>query len=217
MNGDKISGQKGFAGLDSMVSEVETPKTPPPEPLRQDENAVPDPVPAPPQPAYTGNPSSGSSSGKWWAIGIGLVVFFIWVGGSGKQTPARSPSYVAPAPAAAPYYPPASTSYEPVPAPAPAYASNDEEIPPVGSGLVFNRSQIRYCLSEKIRISAWQTQVNEYSETSVDAFNEAVNDYNMRCSNFRYRGGMLESVRSEVEPNRYALQSQGLASAAANP
>ena len=90
-------------------------------------------------------------------------------------------------------------------------------MPPVGNGLEFNNSQIRYCLSQKIRISTWQPRVNNYSESSVNAFNEAVDDYNMRCSHFRYRSGTLESTRSEVEANRYALTQQGEASAAANP
>lgn len=59
--------------------------------------------------------------------------------------------------------------------------------------------------------------MNSYSETSVDAFNAEVNDYNARCSNFRYRSGTLEGIRSEVEANRTALTRQGVASAAHNP
>lgn len=226
MHADKGNGKKGFAGLDSMVSDVEAPAVPEPakasplpppkrEPAREE--------PAPTQPAYSAPASSGEGSGKWWAIGIGIAVLFVWASGSDKKSSARtapsapSYSYSAPAPAArpAPYYPPAAPAY--VPEPAPASASDGEEMPPVGSGLSYNRAQIRYCLSEKIRISAWQEQVDQYSETSVDAFNMAVNDYNMRCSNFRYRSGMLESVRSEVESNRYALQLEGMRSALANP
>lgn len=149
------------------------------------------------------------------------MVLFSWLGGSDKKSSARStptpsysaPSYSAPAPAAAPAYTPPVY----VPEPVPIYATNDEEMPPVGSGLSLSRSQIRYCLSEKIRVTAWQGQVNEYSGTSVEAFNEAVRDYNSRCSSFRYRSGALESVRSEVEANRYALQLQGMASATKNP
>lgn len=239
MTGDKGSGKKGFAGLESMVSEVEVPKAPAPEPVRKEERAAPkEPAPIQPQPAYRGNPSSGGSAGKGWLLGIGVVVLILWALGSGKQTPASAPGTEAPVPeaaapapeAAAPAYAPepAAPAPEaadpapayvpaPAPAPAPAYTSNDEEMPPVGSGLLLNTSQIRYCLSQKIRMSAWQSQVNSYSETSVNAFNEAVNDYNVRCSNFKYRSGTLESVRSEVEANRYALTQQGDASAAANP
>ena len=232
MDGDKRNGKKGFAGLDSMVSDVETPKVPVPEPVHRDEMAT-DPEPDTPrlQSTYTGNPSSGGSSGKWWAIGVGLVVFFIWIGSSDKHTssevaPAPAPEAAAPAPAPAPaaWEPaPAPEAAAPAPAPATSYkpappdTSGDEERPPVGSGLVFNRSQIRYCLSEKARISAWQSQVDEYSETSVNAFNEAVNDYNSRCSHFRYRSGAVESVQSELDAISYTLRLEGMARARANP
>jgi hypothetical protein len=216
-------GKKGFAGLNSMVSDVEVPKprpAPAPEPVRQQEAPRPS---AEPKPAYSPPKPSGGGAGKWWAIGIGVVVLFSWLGGSDKNSSARSaptPSYSAPSystPAPVPAAAPAYTPPVYVPEPAPVYATNDEEMPPVGSGLSLSRSQIRYCLSEKIRVTAWQGQVNEYSEASVDAFNEAVRDYNSRCSNFRYRSGALEGVRSEVEANRYALQLQGMASATMNP
>ena len=201
------NGKKGFAGLDSMVSDVD--RTPPPAPVEQPRQSA---RAEAPRPVYTGEPGagSGSGSGKWWLIGIGLVVFFTWIGSSDKPSQPRQASYAAPAPApaAAPYNPPAA---------APSYSSNEERIPPVGTGLTFDRSQMRYCLSEKIRIAAWQEQVNQYSDLSVDAFNAAVNDYNARCSKFRYRSGTLESVRSEVEASRAALTRQGLASAAHNP
>lgn len=206
------NGKKGFAGLDAMVSEVDS--TLPPAPVEQPRQPARVEAPAEePRPVYTGNPGAGSGSGgsgKWWLIGIGLVVFFSWIGSSDKPSQPRQASYAAPAPA------PAAAPYNP-PAPAPSYTSNEEHIPPVGTGLTFDRSQMRYCLSEKIRVAAWQEQVNSYSETSVDAFNAAVNDYNARCSNFRYRSGTLEGVRSEVEANRAALTRQGLASAARNP
>ena len=97
------------------------------------------------------------------------------------------------------------------------YSLHEETKPPVGSGLAFDRSQIRYCLSENIRMDAWEGQLNQYSDTSVDAFNAAVNDYNTRCSHIRFRSGDLESVRSEVDANRVALTRQGLAKAAGNP
>ena len=239
MDRDNRTGKKGFAGLDSMVSDVKMPRPSTPQPIHKDEpEANPEPITSGSQPAYTGNPSSGGSSGKWWAIGVGLVVFFIWIGSSDKHTssevaPAPAPEAAAPAPAPAAWEPaPAPEAAAPAPAPeaaapAPAPATNykpappdtsgDEERPPVGSGLVFNRSQIRYCLSEKARISAWQSQVDEYSETSVNAFNEAVNDYNSRCSHFRYRSGAVESVQSELDAISYTLRLEGMARARANP
>lgn len=211
---DKPKGSKGFAGLDSMISDVEV--TPaPPQPARRDPQpsaAAPAPPPIQRQaPAHSEPASTGGGSGKWWAIGIGIVILIAMANGSSKKSTSAAsyssgsqPSYSAPA--RTPAYEPAAVD-----------TSSKEERPPVGSGMTFNRSQIRYCLSEKIRVSAWQEQVNNYSQTSVDAFNAAVDDYNSRCSSFRYRSGSLESVRSEVEARRYSLQLEGAQNAMLNP
>jgi len=97
------------------------------------------------------------------------------------------------------------------------HSPREETKQPAGSELASDRSQIRYCLSENIRMDAWEGRVNQYSDTSVAAFNAAVNDYNARCSQIRYRREDLESVRSEIDANRMALTRQGLAKAAGNP
>jgi hypothetical protein len=36
-----------------------------------------------------------------------------------------------------------------------------------------------------------------------------VDDYNGRCSRFRYRSGDLESARSDIEPSRERLRADG--------
>ncbi|MCX7164791.1 MAG: hypothetical protein NTV11_00770 [Rhodocyclales bacterium] len=218
--------KKGFAGLNQLVSDVE-PVTPAPEhEVKTDNTRQAEPAKAEPtQQIFYGTQQSGpSSNGKYWAIGIGVLVLLIVIGNSdsNKSTPNRSvataPSYSPPPAYEAPAYVPQ--------APAPAYAPpeaiaplavDDEEIPPVGSGLAFNDAQMRYCLSEKIRVATWQGYINNYSETSVGAFNEAVDDYNARCSHFRYRSGALERVRGQVEQNQYTLQRQGMDKAQANP
>jgi len=92
-----------------------------------------------------------------------------------------------------------------------------EELPPVGADNILNNNQIRYCLAEKIRIKAHEAQVNANSQSSVNALNRYVDDYNLRCAAYRYRRGTLESVRSEVEPYRQGLERDGIARAAANP
>ena len=97
------------------------------------------------------------------------------------------------------------------------HSPRDEIKQPMGSELAFDRSQLRYCLSESIRMDAWEGQVNQYSNASVAAFNAAVNDYNARCAHIRYPRADLESVRSEVDANRMTLTRQGLAKAAGSP
>ena len=237
---------RGFAGLDAMVSVVEPEaiyansvdagtgtKRPKPQVKVKETTA---------QRIYTGEPLAvPTSTAKWWAIGIGLILLVSWVG-AGGQSPKPTPAHLAQTavPNSIPRVPAAppqagqpgplpdfqlkccdnevSVVLEPRPAePAPTYMDRAEEMPPTGRGLTLSRSQIRYCLSEKIRIAAWQREVNQYSDASVETFNAAVNNYNARCSDFRYRKGLLESVRSEIEADRHSLELQGLASARRNP
>lgn len=208
MSIDGDDDKKGFAGLNTLISDVKVEKpTPPPQnptPAQQSQAAAETTQQATSPQIYSGNTAGGSSPpsrGKYWlAIGA-IVLLFILFGGSKKEqsTPTHS---------SAPSSSPSQVSSQ---------DSNREETPPVGSGLTFNQAQIRYCLSEKVRIDAWQGGVNNYSQSSVDGFNAAVNDYNSRCSNFRYRRGSLETVQTSVNSNRRVLELQGLNRAANNP
>ncbi len=83
-----------------------------------------------------------------------------------------------------------------------------EERPELGGG-VLNDNQIRYCLAQKIRIAGWKSTVDSYDQGSVDAFNLAINDYNLRCSSFQYRSGALERVQTEVNSRLVALTADG--------
>ena len=94
------------------------------------------------------------------------------------------------------------------------YKSSYEEMPPIGDGLTLTSDQIRYCLSEKIRIEGWETNVNTYSDVSVNTFNNAVENFNMRCSRYRYKKYAMESVSSQVEARRAELYAEGLRKAA---
>jgi hypothetical protein len=79
---------------------------------------------------------------------------------------------------------------------------------------VLSSAQIRYCLSEKIRLEGAHSVLNTYSQTNqtgVDRFNAMVDDYNSRCGSFRYRTGTLETVRAEVQAKKLQLQSDGAA------
>ena len=219
MSEDKKNGEanKGFAGLTSLLSDVEasgnTRQTPEPAP------AAPSPTAptAPPSAAKSQSPTQvssspgqgregtyqsppqtggGGSAGKW-IIGLGVAGLLIW---GLTQMADKGPTT-----SGAGYSPPATTtspttssqpSYTPSPpSPAPRLV---EEMPGAGSGNVLGASQIRYCLAEDIRLTAAKQVVSEYNSNDVDRFNAMVADYNSRCSNFRYRRGALESARSEV-------------------
>lgn len=211
---------KGFAGLSSMVSDVEAAVT-------EAEHAKPEPSagtsatarareaqqkPEAGQQSYqqsTQTPSGGSSAWKWM-LGIGAVVGFIWLmSGSGTKNTSPAPDYsqssspsvnTAPAP-----------SYQPSPVPARPQPPTRplEEQPSVGTNNVLGPAQIRYCLAEDIRLEAAKGALNNYIGSDVDRFNAMVADYNGRCGQFRYRRGALESARAEIEGIRSLLQIEG--------
>lgn len=204
---------KGFAGLSSLVSDVDT--TPPPPAPKKEPAAVapsagrPAPQPAQPQPSQRQTyqepaqpPSSGSSGGKW-VLGIAAVIGVLWLIGQFNKTTTTSqaPAYSPPAQSTAP------SDSPPVQPQAPSRPT--ESKPPVGQDLVFSREQIRYCLAEDIRMDGAKSAVNNYSDYDVDRFNAMVADYNSRCGSFRYRSGALEGVRRDIEPYRSQLQSEG--------
>lgn len=216
---DKKEEGKGFAGLSSLVSDVDT--TPPPAAKKEPAAAAPSaprpaPQPAQPQPQPQPSqrqtyqeppqPSSGSSGGKW-VLGIAAVIGVFWlIGQADKPTTSSAPSYSPPTQSAAPSY----TS-----PPQPQAPSRPVETkPPVGQDLVLSREQIRYCLAEDIRLDATKSAVNNYIDADVDRFNAMVADYNSRCSSFQYhtnnRGrNDLNSAQRDIEPYRSQLQSEG--------
>jgi hypothetical protein len=198
---------KGFAGLDSMVSDVSedvgrTADSVESASIPTKTEAV---SPAAeraerPSASIPTNPPSAGSGGAGWIFG-GIFLLFVLaaiVGSSGNTTPAPSSTSSWESPPAA--FP------TPVPAPAPVAAapavapSNAVEKPPVGTDRLLDSAQIRYCLTEKIRIQAIESVVNADREAEIVNFNALVGDYNSRCGQFRYRQDELDRVQSEIEP-----------------
>ena len=219
---DRKDGTKGFAGLSSLVSDVDAtvseagrnadalPQAAGREATRatasQTSSPSSEPIPAyrpPPQ------PGGGGSTGKWIA-GIAIVVGLIWLASlSDKRTPSTSPTYTpAPESQSAPSTTPALLP----PTPAVQQANRPtEEPPPVGNGLSLSMPQLRYCTAENIRLDTAKVIISSYSDTDIDRFNALVADYNSRCGQFRYTRGTLESARSEVEQHRSELEAEGRA------
>lgn len=203
---------KGFAGLSSMVSDVDgmlvpsqkgTPTSKGPSPARAAADPEPDPRPyqAPPP------PSGGSAAGKW-ILGIAAVIGVLWlVSQSGDKSPAPAPAY-SPNESPSAVAPPIAAR-QPQIAPPQLPSRPSEDRPPVGTGNVLGAAQIRYCLAEDIRMNAAKSAISGYNEADVDRFNGMVADYNSRCSSFKYRRGSLESARAEVEGFRADLEAEG--------
>lgn len=215
---NKAKEGKGFAGLSSLVSEIETPQSPvtknePPaaasaapgvaRPAWQSEQPTPPPS-KPPSYQAPAPPSSDSSVGKW-LLGIAAVIGWLWVMGESNKKPASPTQTYAPSAQAPAFTTPSPT----VSAPEQAPSRPVETKPPVGQDLVFSVAQIRYCLAEDIRMEGAKSVLNNYSDSDVDSFNVLVSDYNSRCSNFRYRRGTLESARRDIESFRSQLETEG--------
>jgi len=187
--------RKGFAGLEEMTSEVDVPKFAP-RPAKA--KPAPTMTSAPVEDPSRGRPfqiedsllrapkPKGMSSTKKWMIGLGIVVGLVVIANLNDKK--SGGGYSAPA----------------------VY----EDVPPPGSGQLLSDNQIRYCLSQDIRLTAWNSAVNQYSQSAINSFNAAVADYNSRCSSYKYRRGSLDRIRNEVETRRSELQSDGMSKAA---
>ena len=219
---DRKDSTKGFAGLSSLVSNVDTTIS---EALRNAE-AVPhavkrevtptaasqtSPSTAKPPSAYRPPPQPTSGASTWkWIIGIAVAVGLIWVISRSDERPQNTAPTYRPVTPSLPA--PAATPTRPSPAPTTQQTRRPtEEQPPVGDGLTHTMPQLRYCAAENIRLDAAKTVINSYSDIDVDRFNGLVTDYNSRCGQFRYKTGTLESARSDVEQYRTEIEAEGRA------
>lgn len=213
---------KGFAGLSTMVSDVDaTIETH----AASDTSAARAPAAGstgrplttrtaddqePRQYADPSPPSSGGASGLNWILGVAAVLGAIWLFSESSKKPSTRPttSYSDPAPTT--NAAPAPRAMPAAPPPAASRPSRlTEEKPPPGRNNVLGVAEIRYCLAEDIRMEAAKPVVNDFIDADIDRFNAMVEDFNSRCGSFKYRKGALESARSDVEAMRSTLQSEG--------
>jgi hypothetical protein len=158
------------------------------------------------QTTFIASPSPGST--RRWLWGAGAVLIVIWLIALASNSSGLSP--VTPASSR-----PTSGSGVGTPAGEHSPVSSSpsqgrmEELPPVGPDRVLDAAQIRYCLSEDIRLDAARDVVS--ADADVDRFNSMINDFNSRCANYRYRRQVFESVQREVQSNRTSLQAEGVA------
>lgn len=79
----------------------------------------------------------------------------------------------------------------------PSATTTAETRPPVGQGLALNREQVRYCVFQGERLEAMRSMTT--TNYQISQFNALIDDYNSRCSNYRYTSGVLSSVRREAQ------------------
>lgn len=204
---------KGFQGLMSLGSPTPDLATDAP-PLS--ERSVPElsevrvesahpPVQPPPSKSHT-------SSRPWrgWVVGLGVFAalggFFIF---AGNQSSSVNSDYSATAPELSR----TSTEYSPSSvteiAPTPHLSGEAVTMPPVGTDHVLSSDQIRYCVYEDRRIKGAEKVVDSYNQVAVDTFNRMVDDYNSRCSSFRYRAGTLTLIQEDANAIQTQLEQEG--------
>ncbi len=208
--------RRGFAGFESMVTDLSdlpaaqaSPPFPPPIPNQS--NTAPASAKKSVDNSVGGvdlpRPAPKSRSPSRWIVAVLIV------GGIGAALVAnnrKSNRGVS----VSPNYP--SGTYTPAPTgmdrytPAPSNVETEEK-PPVGEGLGLSTAQLRYCLAQGARIDGGRKAVDTTSGAEINRFNSLVEDYNARCSKFRYYPSAMQAVKAEVEARRTDLEAEGAA------
>ena len=131
-----------------------------------------------------------------WAFYATIVVLVGWflVEALNDKPPSRST-----------YQPSTTNVATPNPTPTLSVSAPVETRPPVGQGLTFTRAQIRYCVFQGQRLEAIRTLTT--TNYQIDRFNTLIDDFNSRCSNYRYRSGALSAVQREARENAADLRA----------
>lgn len=221
-------GARGFAGLQSLVSNIGDVTARPPESVKSTGSSRTLPPPAPPPlsrtyPSNRQDTDQGCSEQKkelltqrrellrtwmWWGVGIGgLFILITTLNGNQPTLPATdiqsvSSSTGISSPTHTVLTPPAWSDLTPPPS---------EEIPPAGLNNLLSRTQITYCLAQNIRLDAAQGMVRQSTAADVDRYNAMIADYNSRCGQYQYEQGSRETARKAVESFRPMYHAEGLA------
>ncbi|PWC91070.1 peptidoglycan-binding domain-containing protein [Azospirillum sp. TSO5] len=130
----------------------------------------------------------------FWAVAViaGVVIFVNANSPSGRRPSSSGPSL--------------SATHTQAPPVASLTTTRDdgEEAPPVGTGLVLSKRQIRYCVYQSERLDVLRDL--PMSNPEIDRFNALIVEQNQRCANFRYRGSDLQSVQAETPQQRLTFR-----------
>ena len=226
---DNKDNKRGFAGLSDLASEVSYTDEPIVHESKTQATSSAPKQPAQPQREtasselerhVTRSPSSietassgksGSASGGKWLLGILGVFFVIWMISYGGKSN-RKPSYNPPSSSqnySSPQNSPAPAATMPSTTPSAAQSAGLQYTKPsVGTNNVLSVPEIQWCIRAGIRIKAMRDVVD--TNTGIDEFNRIVNDYNIRCGNYRYRQGSQLQAERNVEPYRSQLVAEAI-------
>ncbi|MDO5758862.1 MAG: hypothetical protein Q4P24_15555, partial [Rhodobacterales bacterium] len=142
---------------------------------------------------------------KWGAIAAGAAVFGLFLIAEEMDRPSKRTSY---RPSTSISTTPSRSTTSTTRSSATTSPVVEQETkPPVGQGRTFDRPQVRYCVFQGKRLDAIRSRVT--TNYTIDRFNNLIGDYNSRCSNYRYRSGVLTSVQQEATRKARELQADG--------
>lgn len=187
--------KKGFAGLSSLESNVDPIISQAPvESKSETKSDTSSQTNAPPPiskvvPKHTYSPEMDFIKKYWLWILIALVLIYAFSSSDNNSSSSK----------------PVSSSYT---------SSNLRESVPsygAGAGHILNASEIYYCLAEAVRIEQNRETVNQYDSSAIARFNITIDDFNRRCSDYRYKESSMISANKALEANRYLIEAQGRA------
>lgn len=212
----------GFAGLASMVSDVDdivaqeicnAEKISKPQAAVATSAVAPSPASAntsSPQPQHRNSSESEkpNNKGRNWIIGLAVIAGVYWFANRPDDTSSSSTSDIS----SSTYSATTDTSSTINSSSASeSETSPVEQTPPVGTNLILSRAQIQYCLAEGIRLEAARGVLNPQNNSDTKLFNEYVDDYNRRCSSYRYHQSDYDNANLDVKQRQYEYQNEGRA------
>ena len=93
----------------------------------------------------------------------------------------------------------------------PAALAMEEAVPPVGTEHEMSLAELRYCYFQEVRLKSANDALNASSQFEIDRFNELVDDWNARCSSYRYLPDDLDAVETSTALKRVELEMAGKA------
>jgi hypothetical protein len=201
--GEEAGVAKGFAGLLSLVSDVDGDIAAAKRMSRV--ASAPRPQPA----SAASSRHTNTPRGMILFVGFLAVLSFYLLIEKAKQD--SSYHWIPSAPAGTPNVLPSTSAVPSKTNQEQPAVSFIEMMPPVGTENVLNLAQIQYCLSEDIRLKAGKKALDEYSESEVSRYNSLVTDYNSRCAHFSYKKGVLGEAWAAVIGRKSLLQAEGAA------
>jgi len=84
-----------------------------------------------------------------------------------------------------------------------------EEQQPSSYSTVLNIKEVCFCLAEKIRINAASKVIDRYSQTSINTYNQMVDNYNSKCNYKQYYKNDWQKANSYIQQHINQYKNEG--------